>query len=189
MLLHRKEKNLLNHPCFCAGVVKRGLVHWSGGKSSFHHFLFPCAIEPTVLILTSCYRCGNTSKAYKSHWKNSHRGQGPGERPLLEKVFQKWTWSQVSITWLALGHLRFCDFGSHLWIAVGEQHFSHPIFLCSSFLHLGICDRIYSHSFGGAAFKLIHYNPDTTLLTSGLLGQWKTKCKRYISEWFPFVTK
>lgn len=60
----------------------------------------------------------------------------------------------------------------------GERRFFHLLFLSGSPLCSGACDTIYSHGAGGAAFGLIHSKADSTLLTSGVLGGWKTRCRR-----------
>lgn len=133
-------------------------------------------MEPTLRMPTLCSWCGDTSR---SHWKGSHQGQDPS----LGKVSPEWAQSQLSTT-PGMKAPRILALGCEFWMFP----LIFPIFPFFSFLCGGVGNRMYSHTFRGrgseATLGLIPCNPDPTLLTSDVLGWWKSKFWKCIYDVF-----
>lgn len=114
------------------------------------------------------------------HIQGSLEGLPPGSRPQFGKVSPEQARSQLSTT-PAMKAPRI--------LAPGCEFRTLPlIFPGSSFLHGSVWDRMYSHKFrergSEAGFGLIPCNPDPTLLTSDVLGRWKSKFRECVHDVF-----
>lgn len=114
------------------------------------------------------------------HIQESLEGLPPRSRPRFGKVPAEQAQSQLG-TAPAMKAPRI--------LAPGCEFRTLPlIFPGSSFLRGGVGDRMHSHKFrgrgSGAALGLIPCNPEPALLTSDVLGRWKSRFRERVHDVF-----